>query len=402
MHQGANLNSFQSQKKEKRTMKKQRQSVLLVLIALVALLPTLGSPAGTALADGDGYIRIDGEIRGYPYTLLRPDDWNGDLVLLVHGSVPWWFEIFGPILADQGFGVGYATFSEETGAGQMSSYKEMLSLTRFVQAQYTAQFGAPDRTYLYAFSRGANHSIKLLETSPTRYDGVLSACGPNAGMPVHNQYRISARALFDYFYPVLIPGTPLESPVNSLTEFFEQIAPLIVQAIVNNDEPAKEMARTNIFNFEYSDQEELIDYIVDSQMILMSTVNDTIAELGGSPFDNSSVVYTGSDDDKALNAGVARFSGDKRALKYLEVWGATTGDLGETPFLSLHTSKDGTVPEKLHNDIFQALVDSTGSGDYYVRRVSDRLGHCNFTIQELLGGLNDLVHWVETGEKPAP
>jgi hypothetical protein len=308
-------------------------------------------------------------------------------VLLVHGSVPWWFEIFGPLLADQGFGVGYATFGEDTGSGQMASLKEMPILTRFVQAQFTAHFGAPDRTYLYAFSRGASHSLKLLETSPARYDGVLSACGGNAGVPAMNQYIISTRVLFDYFYPGVIPGTPLESPVNTLTEFFDQIAPRIAQAIIDDPEPAKEMARTNIFNLEYSDQGELIDYIIESQMILLSIVNGTIAELGGSPFDNSSIVYTGSDDDKALNAGVARFIADKQALKYVQVWGSTTGDLGKTPFLSLHNSQDGAVPEGYINDIFQALVDSTGSGDFYVRRVVDRPGHCNFTISELLEGL---------------
>jgi hypothetical protein len=376
--------------------------IVMILILTAALLPLPGSTSMIAQANEGGFTRIDGEIRGYPYSLFRPDDWNGDLVLLVHGSVPWWFEFFGPMLAELGFGVGYATFGEETGAGQMSSYREMPILTRNVQAQFTAHFGMPDKTYLYAFSRGANHSIQLLQTSPARYDGVLSACGGNAGMPLHSQYRISARVLFDYFYPDVIPGTPLESPVNSLTEFFEQIAPLIAQAIIDDPFPAMEMARTNIFDFDYNDEGELIHYIIDSQMILMSTVNGTIAELRGSPYDNSSVVYTGSDDDEALNAGVARFSGDKWALQYLEVWGGTTGDLRETPFLSLHTSKDGTVPEKLHNDIFQALVDSTGSSDYYVRRVTDRLGHCNFTIPELLGGLEDLVNWVETGVKPSP
>jgi hypothetical protein len=278
---------------------------------------------------------------------------------------------------------------------------ELVSQTQ-VQAEFTAHFGMPDRTYLYAFSRGATHSLNLLETSPTRYDGVLSACGGNAGAFVAHQYFLSTRVLFDYFYPGVIPGTPLESPVNSLTEFFEQIAPLIAQAIINDPFPAMEMARTNIYDIEYSNLGELIYYIIESQMILPSIVNGALAELDGSPFDNSSVVYTGSDDDEALNAGVARFTGDKRALQYQEVWGGTTGDLGTTPFLSLHTSVDGTVPEKYVNDLFQVLVDSTGSGDYYVRRVFDRRGHCNFTIPELLVGLNDLVNWVETGERPVP
>jgi hypothetical protein len=36
-------------------------------------------------ANGGNFTRIDSEVQGYPYSLFKPEEWNGDLVLLVHG-----------------------------------------------------------------------------------------------------------------------------------------------------------------------------------------------------------------------------------------------------------------------------------------------------------------------------
>ena len=49
--------------------------------------------------------------------------------------------------------------------------------------------------------------------------------------------------------------------------------------------------------------------------------NDAQEKLGGQPFDNWERVYSGSDDDAALNAGVRRYQADPAALT------AIAGDL---------------------------------------------------------------------------
>jgi pimeloyl-ACP methyl ester carboxylesterase len=378
-----------------------KKTVLILLVLALGAFPVLARPAPSAAAGHEGLTRIDGTIRGYPYTLLRPDEWNGDLVLLMHGSAAWWFEIFGPILADLGYGVAWATFNDDTGTGQTAALKEVPLLTRVVQAQFTARFGAPQHTFLYAFSRGASHSLKLLETSPARYDGVVSACGGNISTEEKFKYSISTRVLFDYFYPGVIPGTPLESPFNTLEETLAVIVPGIVQAIMADPAPARELARTNFYNLpEDLPEPVLIQYIIESVMILPSIVNDTIASLGGSPFDNAQVVYSGSADDAALNAGVARFSAEPHDEHFLRVWSNPSGDLGQTPYLVLHSPLDGTIPDWYFNERFQELVDSAGSSDYLLRRTSRSLFHCNFPMDELLGALEDLKTWVETGVKP--
>ena len=55
-----------------------------------------------ARAAEHGETRIDGDIAGTAYTLLRPEAWNGDLVLMVHGSIPAEFELLALLMASPG------------------------------------------------------------------------------------------------------------------------------------------------------------------------------------------------------------------------------------------------------------------------------------------------------------
>jgi pimeloyl-ACP methyl ester carboxylesterase len=386
-------------------MNKRKLVILFVLIGLILVLPLAGNRSGIALADEAEYTRIDGEIRGYPYTLIRPDNWNGDLVLLVHGSIPEFydfrFEVLAPELASLGFGVGFTTLMDNSGQELGEPLKEVTLNTRIVQAQFTANFGQPARTYLYGFSRGAVNMIHLVETSPELYDGVFSVCGSNGGPQMAWDYFLHARVLFDYYFPGVLPGEPLDTPYRSLDGFFETV-PLMVQAILANPAAAIDMAAVYQFDLQYNDFPELLNGIIESQAIPITTINILIENIGGNPFDNIQTVYTGSSDDAALNIGVARFSSDRRAKNYFSTWGEPSGRLGSTPFLALHTSRDSIVPERLNNDNYQTLVEGSGYGEFFLRRVIDRRGHCTIDNAELAEHFADLVSWVETGVRPNP
>lgn len=122
----------------------------------------------------------------------------------------------------------------------------------------------------------------------------------------------------------------------------------------------------------------------------------------GNPFDNLETTYTGSRDDEALNAGVARIGADPHARNYLRTWYEPDGSINGTPFLALHTSRDPIVRERANNDKYESLVESTGNGEFFLRRVVDRFGNCTFSAEELASHFSDLVDWVETGVKPSP
>jgi hypothetical protein len=372
--------------------------VLMVIMVITLLLP--GETAMVAQANGGNYTRIDGEIQGYPYSLFKPDDWNGDLVLLVHGSIPGMFEGLAEDLVSDGFGVGFFTLSQFFGPEVGRSFRVVTIKTRFVQGQFTAHFGKPQRTYLYNFSRGAINVTNLVETSPVRYDGVFSVCGANGGIQLNFDYFFTSRVLFDYFYPGVLPGSPLHSIVNDIPGYQTQVAPLVAAAINANPAPAFEMANVAQYDLQYNNFDELRNGIVLSLAIHTSGVNSIIGDIKGIPFDNMEVYYTGSNDDEALNAGIARLSADPHARNYLQTWYEPNGSIGGTPFLALHTSRDPIVREKANNDKYEALVKGAGNGEYFLRQVVDRFGNCTFTNEELASYFSDLVNWVETGVRP--
>jgi pimeloyl-ACP methyl ester carboxylesterase len=372
---------------------------LLSLSALCACIFVL-SPQQVAYANGVPFTRVDGEIAGTSFSLLKPVEWNNDLVLLIHGSITQEFEELASQLVGEGFGVAFATL--RAGSGDGSALKEITVATRVAEAQFTSYFGNPDQTYLFGFSRGAHNMTQLLETSPARYSGMLSICGGNGGSQLQWDYFFTARILFDYFYPGVLPGSPDRMPAVDLDAFFGTIAPEVINAILLNPFAAIEMAAVDQYDLRYDDFEELTSGIVQSLAIHSIGVNDLLRAAKGIPFDNTLVTYTGTADDTALNAGIVRLSAEQPARQYLRVWYEPNGSIGSTPVLLLHTSRDPIVPEMANNDKYEALIQGTGNENFLVRRVVDRFGHCTFSPAEIATGFAELVAWVEAGKKPPP
>jgi pimeloyl-ACP methyl ester carboxylesterase len=328
-----------------------------------------------------------------------PEVWNGDLVLLVHGSIPEEFEALGQGLAAAGFGVAFTTL--RAGLGDGAALKEITVRTRTAEAQFSSHFGRPDRTYLLGFSRGAHNMTRLLETAPAQYSGMLSICGGNGGAQLQWDYFFTARILFDYYFPGVLPGTPLQMPALDLNEFFSTVAPDVINAILANPAAAAEMAEVDQYALQYADFGELVSGIMQSLAIHSVSINDLISAAHGNPFDNTAVEYSGTSADQALNSGVARLSAEPQARKYLQVWYEPDGTIAGVPVLLLHTSRDPIVPESRNNDKYQALVQAAGNETSLVRRVVDRFGHCNFTDEEIACSFTDLVVWAVAGIKPS-
>ena len=153
-------------------------------------------------------------------------------------------------------------------------------------------------------------------------------------------------------------------------------------------------------SIQYNDMDELILSIIYPLMFNTADwyVGDIAARAHGQFFDNSDVLYTGSSDDAALNAGVDRFTADRNALNALERWYTPTGNL-KLPVLTIHTSRDPIVP-MLHEALFSDIVASQGASDFLVQRTMNTFGHCAFTTEEELTAVTDLAKWVKTGVRP--
>jgi alpha-beta hydrolase superfamily lysophospholipase len=112
------------------------------------------------------------------------------------------------------------------------------------------------------------------------------------------------------------------------------------------------------------------------------------------------VVYTGSSDDEALNAGVNRFAATPDARKYFEHWYEPSGKL-TMPVLIFHNALDPVVPYRQLAK-YRSVVEAANRSEWLAERIIETFGHCMWDTTEQLAAFQELVTWVKTGVKPEP
>ena len=374
-------------------------------VALLGLMESVqASSAGFEITDGDGFVQVDGKAFGAPFRLVRPDDWNGDLVLLLHGYVfpgapitlppvghEFIFDQLTTGLVARGFGVAFSSY-------RVNGYavREGIADTRIAQLIFSLLFGRPTDVYLTSFSMGTHIGQRLVEAFPGKYDGYLAVCAAVGGATLQNEYFSDARVLFDYFYPGALPGDLLTADL----DFFTEVVPLAIGALSANPAPAFELA--TVLDLRWESPEELFEGVVSSLIVAGGGTLDMQEKARGNPYDNSATVYSGALNDAALNGGVMRFVADRRAAQFLDRFYDPSGRLRRTEVLHLHTTRDPIVQLQRHQSVFEQLLLEKGYSDQYVVRAVDRFGHCTFSPDEILAGFDDLVRWSHTRVPPIP
>ncbi|MDB5420346.1 MAG: hypothetical protein JWR59_293, partial [Brevundimonas sp.] len=121
---------------------------------------------------------------------------------------------------------------------------------------------------------------------------------------------------------------------------------------------------------------------------------------GASPFSNIGVVYSGSDDDGALNAGVERFEADPMAVARL-AYDADLSGLIMLPTLTIHAKNDPTALVGLEA-LYRDTVAAAGRSDLLVQTFTDEEQHSKLSTPEYAGLLDALMGWITRGDKPTP
>ncbi len=118
------------------------------------------------------------------------------------------------------------------------------------------------------------------------------------------------------------------------------------------------------------------------------------------PFSNMGVVYSGSHDDAALNAGVERFSADPHAVRDLSYDSDLTGKV-PIPVLTLHAIDDPTAFVE-HEAAYRATLRGAGRDRYLVQTFTDEHEHSGLSTSEYADSISALDTWVRSGKKPTP
>jgi pimeloyl-ACP methyl ester carboxylesterase len=364
-------------------------------------MPTVADLAPEAISNCDP----DGtQNSGAVYRICMPPNWwwNGDLVIFAHGYVAYNQPVGIPedqlCLPDDGLclpdiintlGYGFATTSYSVNG---LAIKEGLADVVDLVDIFSQQYGRPDRVFLTGASEGGLVTVLAVEQYPQVFDGGLATCGPIGDFNRQISYFGDFRVLFDYFFPGLIEGSPVEIPqpiIDNWETIYEgNIRPVVFDPA--NQETLRQLIRVSGAPYDPDDMmASTEESVADVLWYNVFATNDARVKLTGQPFGNRLRWYRGSDNDFRLNRRVQRFVAEPSAVAEIEAFYQTTGEL-EVPLVTLHTTRDQQVPY-FHELLYRWKTLVAGSGLRHINLPVERYGHCNFTIAETLAAFGLLV-----------
>ena len=363
------------------------------------------NPAGPTPPPDQGQTPVAGCSNGVLqhgalYRICFPGSWNGNLVLYAHGYVqpgqPIALpddQIGGQSIATtvNGLGYAYATTSyRANGLVVPEATEDLAELEATVRNLYRPD---PVKTIVVGVSEGGLVAALAAERHPDQFDGALATCGPVGSFRQQLDHFEDFRVVFDYLFPGVIPGSAVQVPEAVTAHWDDIYARAVTAAILLHPSAARELIRITGAPVA---SDNLTDIAATAVAILWYNVigsADAQARLGGQPFDNSNRIYTGSSDDLALNAGVARFTADPAALAGLAEF-ETTGSL-TVPVVTLHTTGDPIVPVE-QESLYADKVSRAGASARLSQSAVSRYGHCAFQASELLAAFSTLIGQLTT------
>ena len=361
-------------------------------IAVAAACLWMAGPARAASTCGPDGVQASGSI--YRICMPDPAQYNGRVVLWAHG-----FQDAGTavqIPEDQlqigdvslpgiinGLGYGFATNSySKTGLAVLPGMADLLDLVSI----YGQEQGTPAQVFQVGASEGGIITALLVEQHPDVFAGGVAACGPIGNFRLQIDYLGDARAVFEYFFPGLIPGDPFHPSPELAAGWSDTYAQTVEPVVFDpaNRHTLDQFVRVARLPFDSSDYIETVKVSVrDALRYAVVNLNDAAATLGGFPFDNTKRRYSGSDDDRRLNRQIIRVGADQAALDEMSAHYETTGAL-DRPLITLHTRRDQQVPY-VHEVLYD--LKTIARGTFLTKHVNiaiDRFEHCNFTTGEAL------------------
>ena len=334
-----------------------------------------------------------------------PGRWNGDLVVFAHGyvspeepvgipesqlSLPDGTSIPGIINA---LGFAFATTSyRKNGLAVLPGIADV----RDAASAFVDEQDPPRHTYLVGASEGGLVTALAVERSPEVFSGGVATCGPVGNFRGQVNYWGDFRALFDLYFPGLLPPNAVNVPQYVRDQWTTHYVPRITLAFAARPAALDRLLRVSRAPFDPADADTKVATALGLLWYNVFATMDGISTLGGQPFDNTTRFYTGSRNDFLLNLLVKRYHASPVAVQEIEGNYQTSGRLA-VPLVTLHTTGDPVVPY-WHEPLYSLKALLGGSGLLHINLPAFRYGHCNFEPAEALVALGLLVLKVEGRE----
>ncbi|MDX2270937.1 MAG: hypothetical protein NW237_03175 [Cyanobacteriota bacterium] len=333
---------------------------------------------------------------GAIYRICLPAEWNGDLVVYAHGYVSPFRPVeipeeqVGP-LPDIFNGLGFAFATTSYAANGLAVKEGIPDLLELVEI-FRRDYGDPGAIYLVSFSLGALISTLATEQTPDWVTASLPSCGPIGSFRAQIDSIGDFRVIFDYFFPGLIPGSPVAIPQAVIDEWESVYEPRIQAALTANPAAAQQVIAVTGAATNPEDPSSLESTFLEVLWYNVFSTNDAAARLGGQPYDNQERVYRGSNQDFLLNQRVPRFAAEASALTEIATHYETSGGL-RIPTQTMHTLRDPLVPY-WHEPLYRLKVLQNREGRHHRHIPIDRYGHCAFSPGQLLADFALMVRQV--------
>lgn len=344
-----------------------------------------------------------GTYDGGAYRIEVPAQWNGVLVLYAHGYRGDGSEVWvsdSPIrshLIENGYAWAASSY-------RVNGYRPDIGLedTLALKSLFSERHGEPRLTILEGDSMGGHVLAAAMELNQNEFQGALAECSALGIGQIDYLLAFGAAAefvggvdLFDapdaqsFVRAALsewLPAVGLASFPTEKGRAFQSV----VKYLMGGDLPFW--------------REGLVDRITQAANLLLLADPNREATPAGRAADTRSVQYQIDPDlgftAEEINQGVRRFeqaSGSRSAADNA-VFAELTGKIN-APVITLHTTGDAFVPFVLEQE-YRRLTIAAGTAGYLVQRAIRRPGHCQFEIAEVTRAFDDLMRWVEHGERP--
>jgi pimeloyl-ACP methyl ester carboxylesterase len=355
---------------------------------------------------------------GSLYALYMPRQWNGAAVFYAHGIR----DVLDPVgLQDQdgysaireqlgalGYAVAYSSFSENGFAVEDATQR-----THQLRGLFASQFGQPTRSFLLGHSLGALAVMQLAEQFTGQYDGVVPVCGVVGGTQLQLDYVVNVRALFDHFYPGILPGSASEPVPGYVIDLAKRNQ--IIAAVSTNPLGMLTIASTAQTPIEFTTSAQLVESLLNALFYHTRGADNVLTFVNGKfPVSNVGVTYSPRSNLivpplnlqsvsailGGVNLQIARFEADQSAAEWAAKNFTPSGAL-QIPTITLHNRWDRLVPS-FHEDTLSKRVADAGATNLLVQRRNPAwgYGHCAIPAAAQVQAITDLASWVETGIKP--
>jgi len=319
-----------------------------------------------------------GTLQGAPYRIDVPADWNGELVMLMHGyqpagappATPMTAAEATPVFLSQGYAVaqsGYASQGWAVGDAIVDNER--------LRQHFIHSLARPARTWIYGFSLGGLETVASIERYRHAYAGALVMCGATMSTPeLMSRAVVAPLVAFDALIPGVLPD--LAAPDSP---------PFIPPAVFARALQAHPEQAT-VLEERLQETSETLPTLSLYYMIL----REFEQRAGGMPVDNRKTRYRGFGDDAAFNRQVHRYAGAPAAMAYAQHNVSLTGHI-DVPLVMQWNAFDQTIPARFH-PIYPDQVHAAGNGGLLTVLAPTGDGHCNFTDAQIFAAFETLVH----------